>query len=103
MGFASPLFYNETCTRSKEWTGDYITDFSKLLPASRTDGFTYDEVGVRPKSVLQHPGFLLRHFPKGVHEDGSSDEEPHFSLVTGQYKSKPFKRAGVKEVGMASN
>lgn len=64
VGFASPLFYNETCTRSKEWTGDYITDFSKLLPASRTDGFTYDEVGVRPKSVLQHPGFLLRHFPR---------------------------------------
>lgn len=30
--------------RSREWTGDYITDFTKLLPGLRTDDFTYDEV-----------------------------------------------------------
>ncbi|KAI9313719.1 diphthamide biosynthesis protein 2 [Dichotomocladium elegans] len=53
--------------RSKEWTGDYITDFSKLLPNVRTDGFSYDDD--------EDSGAL------------SSDEEPHFSLVTGQYIS----------------
>jgi len=26
-------------------------------------------------------------------QDASSDEEPHFSLITGQYKSGPFHRA----------
>jgi diphthamide biosynthesis protein 2 len=30
--------------RDMEWTGNYITDFSKLLPQLRTDGFSYDEV-----------------------------------------------------------
>ncbi|KAG2225349.1 hypothetical protein INT45_005593 [Circinella minor] len=48
-----------------EWTGDYVTDFSRLLPNLRTDDFTYDE----------------------ENDEGSSDEEPHFSLVTGQYRS----------------
>lgn len=33
--------------REKEWTGDYITDFSKLLPQLRSDGFTYDEVDIK--------------------------------------------------------
>lgn len=30
--------------RDMEWTGNYITDFSKLLPQLRSDDFTYDEV-----------------------------------------------------------
>ncbi|CAO3623443.1 unnamed protein product [Mucor hiemalis] len=59
--------------REKEWTGDYITDFSRLLPQLRSDGFTYDEE---------------------KDENASSDEEPHFSLITGQYKSGPFHRLG---------
>ncbi|KAI8890934.1 diphthamide biosynthesis protein 2, partial [Backusella circina FSU 941] len=59
--------------KDKEWTGDYITDFSNLLPQLRTDDFTYDE---------EHDN------------DASSDEEPHFSLITGQYKSQPFNRVG---------
>ncbi|KAI8993273.1 putative diphthamide synthesis protein-domain-containing protein [Pilobolus umbonatus] len=50
--------------RDREWTGDYITDFSRLLPQLRTDNFAYDM----------------------DKDDISSDEEPHFSLVTGQYK-----------------
>lgn len=54
-----------------EWTGDYITDFSKLLPQLRSDDFSYDD----------------------EKDDLSSDEEPHFSLITGQYKSTPFNRA----------
>ncbi|KAG1234090.1 hypothetical protein G6F68_002815 [Rhizopus microsporus] len=57
--------------RDTEWTGDYITDFSKLLPQLRSDDFSYDD----------------------EKDDLSSDEEPHFSLITGQYKSTPFNRA----------
>ncbi|KAI8340997.1 diphthamide biosynthesis protein 2 [Choanephora cucurbitarum] len=57
--------------RDMEWTGNYVTDFSKLLPQLRTDGFEYDEE---------------------EDHDASSDEEPHFSLITGQYKSGPFHR-----------
>ncbi|KAI8979525.1 diphthamide biosynthesis protein 2 [Mycotypha africana] len=59
-------------SRGKEWTGDYETDFSKLLPQLRTDDFTYDEE---------------REY------DGSSDEEAHFSMVTGQYISRPLSYA----------
>ncbi|EPB82801.1 hypothetical protein HMPREF1544_10460 [Mucor circinelloides 1006PhL] len=58
--------------RDMEWTGNYITDFSKLLPQLRSDDFSYDEE---------------------QDQDASSDEEPHFSLITGQYKSGPFHRA----------
>ncbi|CEP19828.1 hypothetical protein [Parasitella parasitica] len=57
--------------RDLEWTGNYVTDFSKLLPQLRTDGFSYDEE---------------------QDQDASSDEEPHFSLITGQYRSGPFPR-----------
>ncbi|KAI9331137.1 diphthamide biosynthesis protein 2 [Pilaira anomala] len=59
--------------RDMEWTGNYITDFSKLLPQLRSDDFAYDEE---------------------KDENASSDEEPHFSMITGQYKSGPFHRAG---------
>ncbi|GAA5803487.1 hypothetical protein HPULCUR_008969 [Helicostylum pulchrum] len=59
--------------RDMEWTGNYITDFSMLLPQLRSDDFTYDEE---------------------KDENASSDEEPHFSMITGQYKSGPFHRAG---------
>ncbi|CAO3688962.1 unnamed protein product [Rhizopus stolonifer] len=47
------------------------TDFSKLLPRLRAEEFTYDDEN---------------------DEDLSNDEEPHFSLITGQYKSTPFSR-----------
>ncbi|KAI9254286.1 diphthamide biosynthesis protein 2 [Sporodiniella umbellata] len=57
--------------RDLEWTGNYVTDFSKLLPQLRPEGFIYDD----------------------ENDEGlSSDEEPHFSLITGQYKSTPFSR-----------
>ncbi|OAD73675.1 hypothetical protein PHYBLDRAFT_112226 [Phycomyces blakesleeanus NRRL 1555(-)] len=63
----TPFELEIALAKSKEWTGDYITDFSKLLPSLRTDDFTYDKED----------------------EDGSSDEEEHFSLITGQYKTRP--------------
>ncbi|CDS13699.1 hypothetical protein LRAMOSA05873 [Lichtheimia ramosa] len=62
----TPFELELAVVRSKEWTGDYITDFSRLLPNVRTDGFTYEDED---------------------QEDMSSDEEPHFSLVTGRYVS----------------
>ncbi|KAI8637193.1 diphthamide biosynthesis protein 2 [Parasitella parasitica] len=52
--------------RDMEWVGDYITDFSMLLPQLRTDGFSYDEE---------------------QDQDASSDGEPHSSLITGQCNS----------------
>ncbi|KAG0169489.1 Diphthamide biosynthesis protein 2 [Apophysomyces sp. BC1034] len=73
----TPFELEIALSRSKEWTGDYITDFSTLLPSLRTDGFTYDEEA----------------------EDASSDEEPHFSLVTGQYISSPFSKVSGKNNG----
>ncbi|KAF7726250.1 Diphthamide biosynthesis protein 2 [Apophysomyces ossiformis] len=78
----TPFELEIALSRSKEWTGDYITDFSQLLPSLRNDGFTYDEVRKR--------------FQGQELEDISSDEEPHFSLVTGQYVSSPFSKAGSK-------
>ncbi|KAL0075878.1 diphthamide biosynthesis protein 2 [Phycomyces blakesleeanus] len=66
----TPFELEIALAKSKEWTGDYITDFSKLLPSLRTDDFTYDKED----------------------EDGSSDEEEHFSLITGQYKTRPFNK-----------
>lgn len=34
-----------------EWTGNYITDFSKLLPQLRSDHFSYDEVRYQMEGV----------------------------------------------------
>ncbi|KAI8071264.1 putative diphthamide synthesis protein-domain-containing protein [Gongronella butleri] len=67
----TPFELEIALVKSAEWTGDYVLDFSKLLPHLRTDGFQYDE----------------------EQEAGSSDEEGHFSLITGQYVSGPFQKA----------
>ncbi|ORX46325.1 diphthamide biosynthesis protein 2 [Hesseltinella vesiculosa] len=56
--------------KSAEWTGNYVLDFSKLLPHLRSGDFQYDE----------------------EKDDGSSDDEGHFSLITGQYVSNPFQK-----------
>ncbi|KAI8365398.1 diphthamide biosynthesis protein 2 [Radiomyces spectabilis] len=71
----TPFELEIALVRSKEWTGDYVLDFSKLLPQLRTDGFVYDE----------------------EREEGSSDEEEHFSLITGQYKPRLFQRTSTKK------
>ncbi|KAJ2958183.1 hypothetical protein NQZ79_g6205 [Umbelopsis isabellina] len=62
----TPFELEIALSSQKEWTGDYITDFQKLLPGLRDDGFTYDDAE--------------------EHEQLSSDEEPHFSMITGEYK-----------------
>ncbi|KAH8554044.1 diphthamide biosynthesis protein 2 [Umbelopsis sp. PMI_123] len=62
----TPFELEMALSKQKEWTGDYITDFQQLLPGLRDDEFTYDDEEER--------------------EENSSDEEPHFSLITGEYK-----------------
>ncbi|KAG2180493.1 hypothetical protein INT44_003497 [Umbelopsis vinacea] len=62
----TPFELEIALSKQKEWTGDYITDFQRLLPGLRDDDFTYDEEEER--------------------EENLSDEEPHFSLITGEYK-----------------
>ncbi|KAI8344718.1 diphthamide biosynthesis protein 2 [Chlamydoabsidia padenii] len=73
----TPFELEIALVKSKEWTGDYVLDFSRLLPHLRTDGFEYDE----------------------EIEQGSSDEEGHFSLITGQYVSGPFQKVKSKNQG----
>ncbi|KAI7900874.1 diphthamide biosynthesis protein 2 [Cokeromyces recurvatus] len=70
----TPFELELALVKGMEWTGNYITDFSKLLPQLRTDNFTYDDEETENDDA----------------EDVSSDEERHFSLVTGQYVSGPF-------------
>jgi len=62
----TPFELEIALSKQKEWTGDYITDFQRLLPGLRDDGFEYDD------QVDQ--------------DEISSDEEPRFSLITGEYK-----------------
>ncbi|CAO3599241.1 unnamed protein product [Absidia cylindrospora] len=71
----TPFELEIALVKSKEWTGDYVLDFSKLLPHLRTDDFEYDE----------------------EMEEGSSDEEGHFSMITGQYVSGPFQKVKTKQ------
>jgi len=59
--------------RSRQWSGEYITDFQLLLSCIHSNT---EEVG---KSVLC-----------------KDDDEPHFSLVTGKYKQG--RKYGIKNM-----
>ncbi|KAF9146857.1 Diphthamide biosynthesis protein 2 [Mortierella sp. GBA39] len=68
-------------SKSREWTGDYVTNFQELLPDD-------DKIGVDKIKISQAQ---LDAASDGEDEDGSDvdsdeDERPHFSLVTGQFK-----------------
>ncbi|KAF9133612.1 Diphthamide biosynthesis protein 2 [Mortierella sp. 14UC] len=69
-------------SKSREWTGDYVTDFQQLLPDD-------DKIGVDKVKISQAQ---LDAASDREDEDGSrdqdsdEDERPHFSLVTGQFK-----------------
>lgn len=67
-------------SKSREWTGEYITDFQQLLPE---DG----QMGVDKVRISQAQ---LEAASDHEDDDQESDEEgnevPHFSLVTGQLK-----------------
>ncbi|KAF9902348.1 Diphthamide biosynthesis protein 2 [Linnemannia zychae] len=69
-------------SKSREWTGEYVTDFQQLLPDD-------DKIGVDKVKISQAQ---LDAASDREDEDGSEDqdsdedERPHFSLVTGQFK-----------------
>lgn len=74
-------------SKSREWTGEYITDFQQLLPEDGQMGV--DKVKI---SQAQLDAASDREDDNGdQRSDEEDDEVPHFSLVTGQLKqSKKF-------------
>ncbi|KAF9189362.1 Diphthamide biosynthesis protein 2 [Haplosporangium sp. Z 767] len=68
-------------SKSREWTGDYVTDFQQLLPDE-------DKIGVDKVKISQAQLDAASDREDGDSEDRDSDEDerPHFSLVTGQFK-----------------
>ncbi|ORX92879.1 diphthamide biosynthesis protein [Basidiobolus meristosporus CBS 931.73] len=58
----TPFELEIALSKTKEWTGDYVTEFQELIRGEANEG-------------------------EAAAEDASeSDDEPHFSLVTGQFK-----------------
>lgn len=85
--------YRIILLRSKEWTGDYITDFQQLLPGIRTDVIVYGDDVIHIFFLSFCYSFLrnliVRIFIANEFQgddNHSSDDEPHYSLVTGKYK-----------------
>ncbi|KAF9971481.1 Diphthamide biosynthesis protein 2 [Actinomortierella ambigua] len=69
-------------SKSREWTGEYITDFQQLLPDA-------DMVGVDKVKISHHQLEAASDVDEDVgsnDEDDDEDDRPHFSLVTGQFK-----------------
>ncbi|KFH67893.1 hypothetical protein MVEG_06624 [Podila verticillata NRRL 6337] len=74
-------------SESREWTGEYVTDFQQLLPDE-------DKIGVDKVKISQHQLDAASDVEEGASDyeaDSDEDEKPHFSLVTGTFKqSKKF-------------
>ncbi|XP_065192022.1 2-(3-amino-3-carboxypropyl)histidine synthase subunit 2-like [Sycon ciliatum] len=72
----TPYELEVACMRSREWTGDYVTDFRLLLPGA-------------PHHVR-------------AEEDANSDEEPEFSMISGslltRHRSEPEQTEGSQAV-----
>lgn len=69
-------------SKSREWTGEYITDFQQLLPEDGRIGV--DKVKI---SQAQLEAASDREDEDGLSDqDSDEDEVPHFSLVTGRLK-----------------
>ncbi|KAF9109977.1 Diphthamide biosynthesis protein 2 [Mortierella sp. AM989] len=69
-------------SKSREWTGEYVTDFQQLLPDD-------DKIGVDKIKISQAQlDAASDREDEGEFSDQASDEDeaPHFSLVTGQLK-----------------
>ncbi|KAG0006909.1 Diphthamide biosynthesis protein 2 [Modicella reniformis] len=79
----TPFELEIALSKSREWTGEYITDFQQLLPE---DG----KIGVNriKLSQAQLEAASDREDENGLSDQISDedDEAPHFSLVTGQLK-----------------
>ncbi|KAG0085031.1 Diphthamide biosynthesis protein 2 [Podila epicladia] len=74
-------------SKSREWTGEYVTDFQQLLPDE-------DKIGVDKVKISQHQLDAASDVEEDASDyeaDSDEDEKPHFSLVTGTFKqSKKF-------------
>ncbi|KAF9315579.1 Diphthamide biosynthesis protein 2 [Podila horticola] len=74
-------------SESREWTGEYVTDFQQLLPDE-------DKIGVDKVKISQNQLDAASDVEEGASDyeaDSDEDEKPHFSLVTGTFKqSKKF-------------
>ncbi|KAF9278572.1 Diphthamide biosynthesis protein 2 [Mortierella alpina] len=69
-------------SKSREWNGDYVTDFQQLLPDE--DKIGVDKIKI---SQAQLDAASDREDEGDFSElDSDEDEKPHFSLVTGQLK-----------------
>ncbi|KAG0364287.1 putative diphthamide synthesis protein-domain-containing protein [Gamsiella multidivaricata] len=69
-------------SKSREWTGEYVTDFQQLLPED-------DKIGVDKVKISQaqlDAASDREDERESSDQDSDEDEAPHFSLVTGQYK-----------------
>ncbi|KAG0208949.1 Diphthamide biosynthesis protein 2 [Mortierella sp. NVP41] len=69
-------------SKSREWNGDYVTDFQQLLPDD-------DKIGVDKVKISQAQLDAASDREDDDNSDQDSDEDddrPHFSLVTGQFK-----------------
>ncbi|KAG0238598.1 Diphthamide biosynthesis protein 2 [Actinomortierella wolfii] len=69
-------------SKSREWTGEYITDFQQLLPEE-------DKIGVDKVKISHHQLEAVSDTDANSDSNADSDDEddrPHFSLVTGQFK-----------------
>ncbi|KAG0289792.1 Diphthamide biosynthesis protein 2 [Linnemannia gamsii] len=68
-------------SKSREWTGDYVTNFQELLPDD--DKIGVDKIKI---SQAQLDAASDREDEDGSDADSDEDDSPHFSLVTGQFK-----------------
>ncbi|KAJ2378833.1 Diphthamide biosynthesis protein 2, partial [Coemansia sp. RSA 2607] len=66
-------------SRSREWSGDYITDFRQFLDASEP---TAKEAAAAASDHDQDSN------QSGAEEEASDEDAPHFSLVTGTLKQR---------------
>ncbi|KAF9431225.1 Diphthamide biosynthesis protein 2 [Entomortierella beljakovae] len=68
-------------SKSREWTGEYVTDFQQLLPDD--DKIGVDKIKI---SQAQLDAASDREDEDELLEGSDEDQAPHFSLVTGKLK-----------------
>jgi diphthamide biosynthesis protein 2 len=68
-------------SKSRDWTGDYVTNFQELLPDD--DKIGVDKIKI---SQTQLDAASDREDEDGSDMDSDEDDRPHYSLVTGTFK-----------------
>ncbi|GJJ73355.1 diphthamide biosynthesis protein 2 [Entomortierella parvispora] len=75
----TPFELEIALSKSREWNGDYVTDFQQLLPDE-------DKIGVDKIKISQTQLDAASDDEDYSDKDSDEDDRPHFSLVTGQFK-----------------